>query len=79
MRLWEINLRNGLIGGGGKGKDVRVFVEVKGGFDEENKVGRGELMGKGGIEIILRIGGVKVDGKVGLIVGKNEKGEGLRR
>lgn len=66
---------NALISAAENGKKVTVFVELKARFDEEANLKYAQEMKKAGIKIIYSLPGLKVHGKIALVLYKNENGE----
>ena len=64
-----------LISAANNGKKVKVFMEVKARFDEENNLLWARKMEAAGISIHYSIPGLKVHAKAALVTMKNEKGE----
>jgi len=62
-----------LISAARNGKDVTVFVEYKARFDEELNLILAERMKAAGIKIIHSIPGIKVHGKVALVLRKSNR------
>lgn len=66
---------NALISAARNGKKVKVFVEVKARFDEENNLRWAAKMEEAGIRIVYSMPGLKVHAKVALIKKETEAGK----
>lgn len=68
-------IANALISAALNGKKVRVFMEVKARFDEENNLYWAEKMKAAGVKIKYSMPGLKVHAKVGLVKKKTDDGK----
>jgi len=70
-------IANALISAAKNGKSVKVFMEVKARFDEENNLHWARKMKEAGIEIVYSMPGLKVHAKVALVKKKHTSGKKL--
>ena len=68
---------NTLIAAAQNGKKVKVFVELKARFDEENNLATAEMMKAAGINILFSLPGLKVHAKVALVLRRDKQGHKL--
>ena len=64
-----------LISAANNGKKVKVFMEVKARFDEENNLFWATKMKQAGIQLVYSMPGLKVHAKVALVKKKNKNGK----
>ena len=70
----DSQIGHALISAANNGKKVRVFMEVKARFDEENNLLWGKRMKKAGVKIVYSMPGLKVHAKVALVKKKTADG-----